>query len=65
MGTDIAPLKLGFDADYNGETGTLFSNVGNAFVDLNRQQYVNVGRGGFNPGEDRIRVVGRRAGLAL
>ena len=47
LGTDIPPSQLGFDAGYNGITGTLFSDAGTILVDLNWQQLFNGGRGGL------------------
>jgi porin len=47
IGTDIPPSQLGFDAGYNGLTGTLFNDVGSFVGDLNWQQDFNGGRGGL------------------
>lgn len=47
LGTDIPPSQLGFEAGYNGITGTLFSDAGTILVDLNWQQAFNGGRGGL------------------
>lgn len=47
IGTDIPPSQLGFEVGYNGITGTLFSDVNTVLVDLNWQQVLNNGRGGF------------------
>lgn len=47
LGTDIAPAGLASEIGYAGVTGTLFSDVGNVLVDLNYQQRINDGHGGF------------------
>ncbi len=47
LGTDIPPSELGFEAGYNGLTGTLFNDVGTFVGDLNWQQLFNGGRGGL------------------
>ena len=47
IGTDIAPADLGFEIGYNGIPGALFSNAGTILVDLNWQQFILDGQGGF------------------
>ncbi|WP_370979335.1 carbohydrate porin [Agaribacterium sp. ZY112] len=47
LGSDIAPAGIANEVGYVGHTGVLFSDSGTVLVDLNYQQRINGGRGGF------------------